>query len=187
MALTFKQRLFAEYPIPQVLSIWGGDDIATHSLEDIDTLIGACVEELASDVAITDYCYMGANTLQLPADTLNVVGAKYDMAYQGNRAVKVTFNANDKTVNCRFIPCTVTFRRKLSVDNIEKLQGNLLLYVKNYVLAKMATKELTMLGTVNLNADNGSIDLSELKSFRDDCREAVKEMKPQIMLYSVGN
>lgn len=187
MALTLKQRLFTEYPIPEVLSIWGGDGVTTHPLVDFDVFLETCLDELASDIAITDHCYMGGNTLQLPPDTLNVVGAKFDMPYQGNRAVKVTYNPHNQTVNCRFVPCTVTFRRKLTVKNVDKLQGNYLIYVKNYILAKMADKELVMLGTINLNADNGNIDLASLKEFRDDRRQAVENAKPEIMLYSVGN
>ena len=187
MPLTLKQILFLDYPIPEQLSVWGGDGIVTHPLVDLDAFIETSLMELASDIAVVDYCYMGGNTLQLPNDTLNVIGARFDMAYQGNRSVKVTYNPYNKTVNCRFVPCVVTFRRKLSLDNISKLGGNQLIYVKKFILAKMADKELTMLGTVNLNADNGSIDLDSLKSFRDECRSYVENAKGEIMMYAVGN
>lgn len=187
MALTLKQRLFSEYPIPEILSIFGGDGISTFPLVDVDVLIESCIEELASDIYITDFVTIGSyGKFYLPKDAMGVVSAKLDYPFQGNRYVRVSYNASDHSVVTKYFPVVVSYRRKVTVDNVDRLSGDLLIYVKNYILYKMAEKELVTIGSANLNADNGSIDLSHLASFRDSRRDSYLERKQDIMVYTVG-
>lgn len=187
MALTLKQRLFAEYPIPEILSIFGGDGISTFPLVDLDVLIESCIEELGSDIYITDFVTIGSyGKFYLPADATGVVSAKLDYPFQGNRYVRVSFNASDHSVVTKYFPVVVSYRRRVSTANIDKLRGDLLIYVKNYILYKMAEKELVTIGSTDLKADNGSIDLSHLSAFRDQRRDAYLERKSDIIVYTVG-
>lgn len=187
MALTIKPRLWSEYPIPEAISIWGGDGIATFPISDLDTLIETCIDELASDLAITDYQVVNSMTAYLPSDTVGVVAARLNFGFQGNRNVKATYNPYNKTVNVRYYPAVVTFKRRLTVANVNKLRGDQLIYLKDYILYKMAEKELTTLGSVKLDADNGALDLAALQEFRDKHRDNYLERKQDILIYNVGN
>lgn len=187
MALTLKQRVFSQYPIPESISIWGGDSIETFPLVDFDVFAETCIDELASDLVITDYITVNSVKTYLPSDTVGVVAGKLDYPFQGNRNVKITYNASDKSVNARYYPCVVTYRRRLSMKNVNKLEGDQLQYLLDYMLFKMADKELAMLGGVDLNADNGQINLSALQKFRDSREERYESRKESIMIYGVGN
>lgn len=187
MDLTIKDRLFAEYPIPYPLSVFGGDDIDTLPLVDFDVFVQTCVDELGSDLYITDYQKVNSMQAYLPSDTISVVGAKLDYPFQGNRWVKASYNRYNQTVNVRYYPATVTFRRRLTMETVDRLMGDFLIYFKSYTLAKMAEKELTMLGGVKLDADNGSVDLQSLENFRQKCWDRYIELKDAIHIYAVGN
>lgn len=187
MALTLKEKIFSQYPIPFEISIWGGDGIETFPIVDFDTFLETCIEELASDLVITDYIRVNAVKTYLPSDTVGVVSAKLDYPFQGNRNVKVTYNAYDKSVNARYYPSVVTYRRKLTMCNAYKLEGDQLQYLLDFVLFKMADKELTILGGTTLNADNGAINLTALEKFRDRREERYESRKSEIYIYGVGN
>lgn len=83
MAVTFRDRLFSEYPIPYPLSIWGGDLIETFPLTDMNIFLETCIDELGSDLYVTDYVHTGSMTVYLPSDTLSVIGAaKLDFRFR---------------------------------------------------------------------------------------------------------
>lgn len=187
MALSLKQRIFSQYPIPYAISIWGGDGISTFPLEDFNVFLETCIDELASDLCITDYMRINSMQTFLPSDTVGVVSAKLDFSFQGNRNVKVTYNAYNKSVNCRYYPAVVTYRRRLSMANVGKLTGDQLQFLLDFCLYKMADKEITTLGSVQLNADNGAINLEALTQFRDSREKRYEERKAEILIYSVGN
>lgn len=187
MALTLKERLFAEYPIPYEISIWGGDGISTFPIADLDVLLETCIDELASDLSLIDFVRVNSIKTYLPSDTVGVVSAKLDFPFQGNRNVKVTYNASDKSVSARYYPCIVRYRRRLTLSNVSRLSGDQLQYLKDYCLFKMADKELTTLGGVDLNADNGVINLEALRKFRDTREARYESRKEGILVYSVGN
>lgn len=183
----FKTRLWAEYPIPSILSVFGGDMVQTFPVADLDTLIETCVDELQSDVYVTEYVLAGSMGTQLPEDTIAVVGGKMTYGFQGNRAVKCTFDAATKIVWTRYYPANITYRRRLHVEDLDKLTGDMLQYTKMYMLWKMADREITMLTSVNFEVDNASVNLDSLTRFRDACRERYLTLKEDIMLYTVGN
>lgn len=187
MALSLKQRIFSQYPVPYAISIWGGDGVSTLPLEDINVFLETCIDELASDLCITDYIRINSVQTFLPSDTVGVVAAKLDFPFQGNRNVKVSYNAYNKSVNCRYYPAVLTYRRRLTMANVNKLVGDQLQYLLDYCLYKMAEKEITILGGVQLNADNGSIDLESLIRFRDAREKRYEDRKAEILIYSVGN
>lgn len=186
--MTLKERIFADYPIPFALSIWGGDGVNTIPLSNWEALLETSIDELGSDLYVTDYVKVSSNVAYLPKDTISVIGAgKLDFPFQGNRYVKVSYNRYNQTVNARYYPATVTIRRRLTLSNVDKLRGDFLIYLKHYMLFKMAEKELETLGIVDLNADNGTINLESLARFRDKHEERYIEMKNDIHIYSVSN
>lgn len=73
------------------------------------------------------------------------------------------------------------------MKNVHKLEGDQLQYLLDYMLFKMADKELAMLGGVDLNADNGQINLSALQKFRDSREERYESRKEGIYVMGVGN
>ncbi len=187
MALDIKKRLFSEYPIPEQLSIWGGDGISTLPLFDFDDFIDTCIDELRSDLYIRDYINTSAMKTFLPEDAIGVVSGRLNYPFQGNRSVKVQYNPIDHSVVSRFFPLTITYRRRLSRKNLDKLEGDRLIYFKHYVLSRMAEKELVTLGTVDLDADNGKLNLDALSRFAEYHKEQYTIMKDSILLYTVGN
>lgn len=183
----FINMLWAEYPIPSNFSIFGGDGLTSFPVSDLDALVGSCVLELRSDVYVTDYCVLSGYATRLPDTAFAVVGAKLAFGFQGARSVKVTFDASTKMAYCRYYPANLTYRRLLDVDDLPKLQGDLLIYAKQYILWKMADKELTVLKSVTLDADNGQVNLDSLQAFRDATRQRYLDLKEGIFIYTVGN
>lgn len=188
-------RLWVEYPIPYHVSIWGGDDIDSFPVADLTTLIAGCVQELASDVYVTDYINATGNITQLPNDAFAVVSARLSFEFQGNRVVKATFDPSTKRCMLRYYPAAITFRRTISVPYLDAVnmygqpyvQGDSLIYIKAYILWKMAEKELQILKAVDLQADNGQVDLSVLSDFATTYRQRYEELKPAILIYATGN
>lgn len=184
--VTFKKKVWAEYPIPFSVSIWGGDGIETHPVEDLDVLIEGCVDELRSDIYVTDYVRSGSMVTQLPDDAFAVVAGKLQTQFQGNRLVKVQFDASTKTALSRYIPVTITYRRKLSVETLDMLEGDFLIYAKTYVLWKMAEKEALILKSMILDPDNATINVDTIREFANTCKDRYESMKPEISIYPVG-
>lgn len=185
----FIRRLRIEYPIPEQLSIWGGDGVSTHPLVDIKSLIETSIDEVSSDILMTSYIEATGMSTRMPDNTVTVSSAVMSsgIPFQGNRLVKVSYDAAKKIAFLRFYPATITYKRKLEVTDLDNLTGDRLLYIKSYILWKMADKELAVLKTVNLNVDNGTIDLSVLTEFRNDMKSRYESKKEDILIYSTSN
>ena len=184
---TFKKRVWLEYPVPKEFSIWGGDMVHTLPLEDIDALIEMCVEDVATDIVIREYKHALGLQTPMPEDTVTVLYANLDFPYQGNRQVKVSYDHSTKQAFMRTFPGLIVYQRKMHVEDIDKLQGDRLIYFRNYVMNKMATMELSYLKTMNMDVDNGTINLETLKDFADDTAEKVKDLRESILIYAVSN
>ena len=77
-SLSFKDKLFATYPIPRSVSIWEGDGVSSFAVSSLDDLISSCVDELRSDLYITEYVHCSSQSTSLPEDAFAVVNAKID-------------------------------------------------------------------------------------------------------------
>ena len=183
----FKSRIWLEYPLPKEFSIWGGDLVYTLPLEDLDALIEMCVEDVATDIVIRGHKQATGLQTPMPADTVTCLYANLDFPYQGNRQVKVSYDHSLKQAFLRSFPAIIVYQRKMHVEDIDTLQGDRLIYFRYYVMNKMATMELSYLKTMNMNVDNGSIDLDTLKSFAEKTEEKVKDLRESILIYAVSN
>ena len=126
-------------------------------------------------------------TTQLPDDAVYVVSAKLNFNFQGNRMVKVSYDANSKKAFVRYFPAIITYRKRLSLSDLDDLKGDMLIFTKSYMLWKMSQKELQILKAVDLDADNGKVDLTVLKEFSDSMLQKYNELKPEILLYATAN
>lgn len=185
---TFIQKLFIEYPIPKQLSCWGSKPGAPP-VEDISVLIDTVLDELASDVLVTDYIEASGMITYMPEGTVTCTSAQLSSIYpfQGNRLVKVTYDSSSRKAFLRYYPAVITYKRKLKLEDLENLVGDNLIYFKSYCLWKMAERELAILKTVNMNVDNGQIDFSVLETFRDKQYDYYIKMKDEILLYGCVN
>ena len=66
------------------------------------------------------------------------------------------------------------------------MAGDQLVFALMYVLSKMAEKELAILRSVVLDADNGQVNLDALSDFASTCRSRYEELKESIFIYSSG-
>ena len=183
----FKSRIWKEYPVPKEFSIWGGDMVHTLPLEDIDALIEMCVEDVATDIVVREYKHALGLQTPMPEDTVTVLYGNLDFPYQGNRQVKVSYDHSTKQAFMRTFPGSIVYQRKLHVEDIDNLQGDRLIYFRNYVMSMMATKELSYLKTVSMNVDNGNIDLGTLEKFAEKTAEKVEKLRESILIYAVSN
>lgn len=182
----FLRNLWTEYPIPKSVSVWGGipeDDDEFN----LDLLIKSCIKELQSDIYITDTMIARSNINQMPEDTISIVSAQLQIPIQGNAYVKKTYMKGTHQLYLRYFPAVVNFRRKVRVEDIEELEGDMFIYLKNYVLWKMAAKELVVITSVRLDADNGEVNTDELIKFRDACKGTYDTMKDGILIYTNSN
>jgi len=187
--MTFKDKLFTEYPIPRTVTIWDTNGLQLEAVESIDNLIATCVDELASDILVTGYKNAYGLVTHMPEGTLMVQSAMLTNNYmfQGNRLVKVTYDKGNNVAYLRYYPALLTYKRKLLVSDLENLIGDQLRYTKAYILWKMAEKELSILKEVNMQVDNGQVDWEVLTSFRDKMLDLYKNLKEEILIYSSAN
>lgn len=187
--MTFKDKLFTEYPIPRTVTIWDTNGLQLEAVESIDNLISTCVDELASDILVTGYKNAYGLVTHMPEGTLMVQSAMLTNNYmfQGNRLVKVTYDKGNNVAYLRYYPALLTYKRKLLVSDLENLIGDQLRYTKAYILWKMAEKELSILKEVNMQVDNGQVDWEVLTSFRDKMLDLYKNLKDEILIYSSAN
>lgn len=185
---SFKYKLFVEYPIPVELSIWGSRP-GVPAVDDINGLIESAVDEVASDVLMVCYIEATGMITNMPKGTVSIKSAKLSsmFPFQGNRLIKCTFDQGSMKAYLRYYPATICYNRILTVDDLPNLIGDNLLYVKAYILYKMAERELNILKSSNMSVDNGQLDLSTLEDFRDKKRDYYLHMKEEILLYNTVN
>jgi hypothetical protein len=182
---SFKKKVWVEYPIPSSVSIWG--DIDNSEESDLDVLIDTCVCDLQSDICITAVMRATANSNKMPDGCRDIVSVRLDQQFQGNTTVKKTYDSVNNILYLRYFPCIVKYRRNVLVADLDTLVGDMMIYVRAYVLWKMATKELVQITSVTLNADNGEVNTEVLKAFRDECKSKYEALKPEITLYVNGS
>lgn len=187
--MNFKEKLYADYPIPSDISVWGSNGLQLSAVADLDDLISTCVDELASDILVTGYKNAYGLVTHMPEGTLMVQSAMLTNNYmfQGNRLVKVTYDKGNNIAYLRYYPAMLTYKRKLLVSDLENLIGDQLRYTKAYILWKMAEKELSILKAVNMQVDNGQVDWEVLSSFRDKMHQTYNDLKTEILIYSSAN
>ena len=177
-------RLFQEYPVPRVLSIWGTVD--TSIGVDLQELITMTLEDYGTDLEVYETVDAYGIQTQLPENTRAVTTVKLMMPFQGNRYVKWSFDFDTKICMVRYVPAKITYKRSLTVADLDTLTGARMVYLKSAILERMATKEISYLSTVNLESDAGQVNLDALKEFRDKQVSKLDIMKEDIMLYSNG-
>lgn len=189
MSNTFKDKLWSEYPIPHEVSIWAEEPEARLDLSEVvnlGDLINSVVEEVASDILVTRYQRSSGLRTKMPADCVTVQSAMLtnNYTFQGNRLVKVSYDRGANVAYTNYYPCTLTYKKKLAVCDLDVLQGDQLRYVKAYTLHRMATKELQVLKSSDFTVDNGQVNLEYLQSFSDEQRDLCTTLKEGILLYA---
>lgn len=182
---SFIDKLFIEYPVPKEVSCWGSRP-GVPPLESIETLVDTALDELASDVQIRAAIEANGMVTQMPEGTITCTSAMLSAIYpfQGNRLVKVTYDAAANRAYLRYYPATISYLRHMNREDLDNLKGDRLIYFKAYCLWKMAERELLILKTARLETDNGTIDMSVLEEFRNNKKDYYTQMKDQILIYS---
>lgn len=183
----FKERLWNEYPIPAKFSIWQGDGVNTLSLKSLDSLIEMSVEDVATDLVVIDNITTSSMQTRLPDDTVTVMYGTMNYYFGGNRQVKVAYDKPTHQALMRYFPATITYQRKMHLEDIPNLQGDRLIYFRSYVLWKMAEGELSFLKTMNMNLDNATINLEVLEKFMNERKDKVELLRESILMYSPTN
>lgn len=185
----FLQSIINEYPLVEPYTVWSRGMDGSVPLADINLLISNVVDEVKSDILIVGRVEATGISTQMPEGTLHVSSASLSgaMPFQGNRLVKVTYNPQTNTAYCRYYPAVITYQRLLKVEDLDNLRGDQLIYVRAFVLWKMAEKELHILKVANMQLDNGEFNLQYLEDYRDAMRRKVEELKPEILIYSTFN
>lgn len=187
---SLKDKCLVDYPVPAQFSIWGSNGSDVQPVEDLDLLIDSSILELASDILITEHIEASGISTQLPKNTISCKYAKlsgFAFPFQGNRLIKVSFDQSTKIAYLRYYPAVITYQRTFTRKDAELLVGDRLIYIKSYILHKMASKELSVLKSVNAVLDNATIDLSALSDFSSTMKNKYDTMKPEILLYNTNN
>lgn len=180
---TFKDLLWNEYPIPKDMSIWSDTGVSSAE-SDLNVLLDSCVRELRSDILVSDSLQAIGISTTMPEGTLSIRSCRMVYPFQGTRLVKYSFDKFSRQLNLRYFPSFVTYLRRLVLNDLETLEGDQLIYVKNYILAKMGEKELFMVKSIDMKIDNGSLDYSILEDSVKTWQSVVTTLKPEILLYS---
>lgn len=183
----FIKRVWLEYPIPKEFSIWGGDGINTLPLKDLNELIEMSVEDVATDIVVTDNRKAVGMATQMPEDTITVMYANMDFNFQGNRQVKASYDSSKHLALLRYFPATIVYQRKMHLEDVPNLQGDRLIYFRSYVLWKMSDTELSFLKTMNMTLDNATINLEVLEKFVEAIKDKLDKLRDSILIYSPTN
>lgn len=181
----FRGYFWAEYVFPESISLWGsGGSGRGFSL---DSLMGAAVEALKSDLYQTEWVEMGGMVQGVADDVFAVVNARLSgVMIAGNTSVRVQLDRGLHQLRTLYFPCRVRCRRYLRLSDVDNLVGAQLQYYLNYVLWKASFKELSVLRSVNLEADNGTTNLDALATFSGECKAAYEDMRDSILMYTGG-
>lgn len=184
----FKSYLWSEYPIPQEYSVWGSRP-GVSEVANLDSLLQASVKEIMSDILVTAYIEATGMITYMPEGTVSVKSAKLSGIYpfQGNRLIKCTYDKGSNRAYLRFYPAVIAYERKLTVEDVDNLEGDQLRYLKAYCLYKMADKEVSILTVASMSVDNGNFSLEGLTSFSQKQYEYYTNMKDEILIYNTVN
>lgn len=181
----FKEYFWSEYVYPQEVSIWGSSSGSKGM--SLDSLLRTSVEALKSDLYRTEWIEMGGMVQSCPEDVFAVVNARLSyVPIAGNTSVRVQLDRGLHQLRTLYFPCRARCRRYLRFSDLDSLVGAELQFMLNYVMWKASWKELSILRSVVLEADNGSTNLDALSSFSEACRAAYGSMREDIMMYTGG-
>lgn len=186
--MKFIDQIWVAYPFPREASIWGDTEDGALAVSSLEDLVEMCVDELASDIMLTDTIVCHNQATPMPEGTVSVYSAKYEGPYgfQGNRSVKFNYDPHRNMVFLRIYPAAVSYNKRLTVEALDTLKGDRLIYCKSYVLWRMSEKELTVMKSVNFSADNATLNFETLGDFVEQQKKLYEDMKPEIMIYA-GN
>jgi hypothetical protein len=182
----FLNTIKVEYCLPWHISIWGmPENPYQEEIVNFWDMVKVCVEELRSDLDVSETITMYGPVMQLPEGTNSIAYAKLVMAFPGNRVVKADYDLNTRTATVRYYPAELTIRRMLTFQDVldGKLQGDSLIYFRSYLLSKMAYKERQVLSAITLDTDNAVINLEALGAFADSKFKRYEELKGGIFIY----
>lgn len=187
MAYSFIDRFWSQYPMERSVSIYGGDGVNTTPLSDLNILIASCVEDLKSDLYVVEYVNCPSQITPVSEDVFAVVNARLSaFAFAGNTSVPIQLDRGLHQLRCLYVPARATVRRYLRVSDIDTLVGAQLQFFTAYVMFKAAMKELTVLQSVTLEADNGTVNLQPLADFAERNRALWEQMREDILIYTGG-
>lgn len=182
----FMDGLWASYPIPREVSIWGGDLVVNKPLKNLAILIDSCILDCQADLYLVGYQMASGMITKMPKGCFAVESAKLIQGFPGNRIVKVSYDADSNQAYTRYFPCKITYRQHVTMDNLDFLKGEQRRYFKNYCLWQMGKVELQMLKGVNLNTDNGEVNLDALQDFVSEAKQEYNESKQDVIIYTSG-
>nr|DAI54907.1 MAG TPA: hypothetical protein [Caudoviricetes sp.] len=172
----FLTKVWSEYPLPTPVSYWGD-----HS-DELQSLLDTVIDEVQSDIRIVEESYISSIRTAMPSSCKKIISARLQLNLQGNNYVKTSFYGG--VLYLRYTPCFVKWERGLESKDLDTLKGDRFIYLKSYFMWKMANKDIVILSSINLNADNASLNLDNLIKFRDECKSKVEELKPEILIYA---
>lgn len=181
-APTIQDKVILDYPVPMAASVWSRPD------NDLDVLFQSCLDDLESDLEIYDSIVISYSPFILPEGTRAVTNCKVVslMQTQANQFVKHTFDKPTRQVSCRFLPAQCTFKRNVTIDDLDNIRGSVLQYFKAYTIIKMLEKEISWLTAVRLESTTGSIDVEGLKAVKSNLEGKFDKMRQDILFPSNG-
>jgi hypothetical protein len=117
--MTFKEKLFTDYPIPLNISVWNNPLVSN-----LDQTIASAVDELSSDIQMVENTTISSWMTTMPEDTISITSIKMAQPFQGNRWVRKTYDKETRVLNCRYYPALVTYTRFFRVADLELLYGD---------------------------------------------------------------
>lgn len=181
----FKEYFWSEYVYPQSVSVWGSS--SREQGLSLDSLLRTSVEAMKSDLYRTEWVEMGGMVQGCAEDIFAVVNARLSyVPIAGNTSVRVQLDRGLHQLRTMCFPCRVRCRRYLRLSDIDDLVGAELQFMLNYVLWKASWKELSILRSVTLEADNGTTNLDALATFSESCKATYESMREDIMMYTGG-
>ena len=175
----FVKNIWNEYPIPKEVSVWNeGTELAD--------LIGFSLEELRSHLFLTAFLTAHSQVTHMPSNCRNIVSVRMAQGFQGNTFVKKTYDEASKTLYLRYFPAIVRYHKDITLDDLGTLSGDRLIFFKSYIQMKMASKEITVITSIKLDADNGEVNVDDLKEFLGRVEKTYLQLKDEIIIYSAS-
>jgi hypothetical protein len=178
--MTIIEKIVLDYPLPMAASVW--KDLP------FEPLLESCLADCQSDLELYDSLVITYSPYTMPEGTRQVTNCKSQslMQTQTNQFVKHTFDKPTRQVACRFVPAQVTYKRDVTLDDLDTIQGFILQYFKAYVIIKMLDKEIAYLTAIKLESTTGTIDVEALRALRTSLQARVEKMQVDILFPSNG-